>query len=351
LEEKGDHCSIESSPSPQKTKKRKRRGGLNIESKQIEISDSSSKTDSSSNSSRESSTETLGPDNSTSIIIPEEALDCAICGSLFYQPIVTPCGHAFCKPCILTLMIQMKDRCPTCQTTIHITPDYGICTAIYGVIQQCFPQEYEQRKLEIEQEENLISQAFSLPLLLIGDFVFFPYMNLPMHIFEPRYVELVKRCLAGGRRFGILSMNEKELGQIATIAVIESHFIFPDGRHLISTVGESRVKVLEMWMEEGGYNGAKVEYLSDKPSPASVNKEIHNTITRISELIEKKIEEKKIDKEEIEEKQGKMPTVPEKLSWWLASSLSFSPKDKFKLLSTQSLFERLTLLEVFIANL
>lgn len=44
-------------------------------------------------------------------------LDCVICKEHFYFPILTPCGHHFCKDCILN-WIDMNDlpTCPICKT-------------------------------------------------------------------------------------------------------------------------------------------------------------------------------------------------------------------------------------------
>ena len=44
-------------------------------------------------------------------------LDCVICKEHFYFPILTPCGHHFCKDCILN-WIDMNDypSCPICKT-------------------------------------------------------------------------------------------------------------------------------------------------------------------------------------------------------------------------------------------
>lgn len=128
--------------------------------------------------------------------------------------------------------------------------------------------------------------------------------------------------------------------------MIENHFIFPNGRHLVSTVGTERVRISEIWTEEGGYNAAKVEYFNDQPQAPSVHSEVEHSVARIKDLLKKK----QFDLEEAEEKQGKMPLIPDNFSWWLAGVLTISAKEKTRLLATKSLFERLTLLEMYTAN-
>src|SRR5689334_1195944 len=91
---------------------------------------------------------------------------------------------------------------------------------IYGLIQQCFPQEYRQREEEIKQDKNQDVKHFSIPLLYLGEHFLFPYAALPLHIFEPRYIELIKRCLAGSRRFCVLAMindSKKKLNYFFSI--------------------------------------------------------------------------------------------------------------------------------------
>ena len=34
--------------------------------------------------------------------------------------------------------------------------------------------------------------------------VLFPHAVLPLHVFEPRYLALVERCLAGDQEFGVV---------------------------------------------------------------------------------------------------------------------------------------------------
>lgn len=110
-------------------------------------------------------------------------------------------------------MLQLKDKCPTCHSTIHITPEYGICMAIYGLIQQCFPQEYQQRETELKQDKKQAIKHFSIPLLYLGEYFLFPHAVLPLHVFEPRYIELIKRCLVGSRRFGVLPIINQSKGR------------------------------------------------------------------------------------------------------------------------------------------
>ena len=43
---------------------------------------------------------------------------CPICWDQFEQPMVTPCGHRFCKVCIMTALRLSKLECPTCRAEV-----------------------------------------------------------------------------------------------------------------------------------------------------------------------------------------------------------------------------------------
>lgn len=48
----------------------------------------------------------------------EEALTCSICIGIFDDPVVTPCGHTFCKDCIVR-WFQQERSCPSCRKTCY----------------------------------------------------------------------------------------------------------------------------------------------------------------------------------------------------------------------------------------
>src|SRR5262245_47736056 len=55
---------------------------------------------------------------------------------------------------------------------------------------------------------------FPLPVVL------FPTERIPLHIFEPRYLELIEDCLANGREFGFVFAADESLQQVGTRAVV-----------------------------------------------------------------------------------------------------------------------------------
>lgn len=274
------------------------------------------------------------------IKLADDTFDCPVCTNLLYDPLVTSCGHVFCKSCILRGM-DHGNKCPLCRTIIHVTPENGVCSLLQNVIKNSFPNEYEQRKAEIEKE--LKEQEFHLPLFLLGDLVLFPGMALPLHVFEPRYRLMIRRCLEGGRRFGVVPLVNGHLTNIGTTALIENHWMFPDGRSLVMTIGEKRFNVGDTF-DQDGYTVASVTYLEENPLPT--NEEELLKLKEKFENIKSRFTDQLADAlPKVEEKFGPMPTSMVEFSMWIGGVLPISTEDKYKLLTILSTEERLNIIE------
>ena len=101
--------------------------------------------------------------------------------------------------------------------------------------------------------------------------------SLPLHVFEPRYQELTRRCLEGDRRFGVvLIMRGAEVGadanqercDIGTVAEIVAAQQLDDGRWMLQSRGVERLRVLRWLLPDDPYPSAVVDRWSDPPSAA-----------------------------------------------------------------------------------
>jgi hypothetical protein len=108
-----------------------------------------------------------------------------------------------------------------------------------------------------------------LPLFPL-DNVLFPDMLMPLHIFEPRYRLLVKRCLERNEPFGsVLIQQGEEVGpgaiphKVGTLAEIVAHAPMPDGRSLITVKGGTRFEIDAVIQGEAPYLLGRVRYLPD----------------------------------------------------------------------------------------
>ena len=116
---------------------------------------------------------------------------------------------------------------------------------------------------------------FPLPLVL------FPGAPIPLHIFEPRYRQMVARCVEGDGRFGLLYHDpdrhgpfQMESGRVGTVAEILKFQPLPDGRSLILCKGRERFRV-EDGIESGmPYYEALAGPYEDEPNVVEQGPEI-----------------------------------------------------------------------------
>ena len=73
--------------------------------------------------------------------------------------------------------------------------------------------------------------------------VLFPRTELPLHIFEERYKEMIGECVAEGTEFGIVLVLEQGLASTGcTAAIVDVIRKFPDGRMDILVRGQRRCR-------------------------------------------------------------------------------------------------------------
>ena len=111
-----------------------------------------------------------------------------------------------------------------------------------------------------------------LPLFPL-DLVLFPGEPLPLHIFEPRYRELLADCLAADQRFGITASIPPVPGAIGSIARIRASQPLDDGRSNIVVLGERRFALRALLDEGRSYLVGSVEEFDDQPGTAPLPQE------------------------------------------------------------------------------
>jgi len=105
----------------------------------------------------------------------------------------------------------------------------------------------------------------TLPLFPLG-VVLFPEAELPLHIFEDRYKELIEDVLREESEFGVVLASEKGMASIGCTAVIEMVLKkYPDGRMDILVRGRRRFEII-LLDEERNYLRASVAMLADEDS-------------------------------------------------------------------------------------
>lgn len=53
-------------------------------------------------------------------VVRVQLVECAICLALLCEPITTPCGHSFCRPCLVSTLRKNKKKCPSCRSVCEV---------------------------------------------------------------------------------------------------------------------------------------------------------------------------------------------------------------------------------------
>jgi Lon protease-like protein len=118
-----------------------------------------------------------------------------------------------------------------------------------------------------------MSALIRIPVFPLPDVVLFPHTLLPLHIFEPRYREMVRECLAGDRRLVMALLQpgwendyygRPPVHAIAGAGEIVQDEELPDGRFNILVRGTMRVAIMAELPAERSYRIAKARPLPDR---------------------------------------------------------------------------------------
>ena len=128
-----------------------------------------------------------------------------------------------------------------------------------------------------------------LRLFPLGGVVLFPGMQLPLHVFEPRYQQLTQECLAEDEPFGVLLLRsggevadvEAQPFEVGTTAHIKQSEPLGGGRMSLLAVGGRPFKV-HTFLYDRPYLSAQVEFLEDEPPeevPGDLVRDLRQAVT------------------------------------------------------------------------
>lgn len=175
--------------------------------------------------------------------------------------------------------------------------------------------------------------------------VLFPGVPLPLHIFEPRYRQMLSDVRAGNSLFGVsyfdASTSEKDVppaGHVGCVAEVTEMQSLPDGRSNILTVGIIRYRISE-YVERGEpYLLARVNFFEDEAEDQNVLSEgaheVAETFTRIARAV-RIINDERASLPDISD------TEPQRLSFLVAAAMEVDTDVKQDLLELRSTTERL----------
>lgn len=119
------------------------------------------------------------------------------------------------------------------------------------------------------------------------DVVLFPGAPLPLHIFEPRYKEMIGECLQTKQPFGVVRAQEGGIAQVGcTAEILNVARTYPDGRLDIVTEGRKRFQVVEV-NQDRSFLQAEVIYVEDTGEAAAPDRTrlalaLHNEMLAIA---------------------------------------------------------------------
>ncbi len=319
--------------------------------------------------------------------ISETALpqvDCQVCYNLMLDPVTTFCGHTLCRIC-MTRVLDHSMHCPICRRVLALPPsirDHPNNKTLVDLSNVLWPDMIAMRRDVVATEEAGVQGNFDVPLFVCT--LGFPEQPTFLRIFEPRYRLMLRRCLEGSQKFGILMYNrynepQGDLGpvhfyQIGTMLRIIRAQVLPDGTSLIETIGTERFRVTGHGVLDG-YSIGNVEPIHDvtlaeeeqieaeetgRPPPADEN-DIQGQIDRMptSELLRfaqefvRRMQARSANwlQHRVLDIHGQPPEDARVFPYWFASVLPISEEEKYKLLDTRTVRARLKITATWIRRI
>jgi hypothetical protein len=77
---------------------------------------------------------------------PGDNYCCVVCRQLFVQPVTTPCGHTFCRPCLVQCLSLSKRQCPVCRAECRLdAQSAAVSVVLQTLVRTAYPALYQQR--------------------------------------------------------------------------------------------------------------------------------------------------------------------------------------------------------------
>ena len=177
-----------------------------------------------------------------------------------------------------------------------------------------------------------------LPLFPLN-VVLLPGTPLPLHIFEPRYREMIGECRADDAPFGVVRALEEGIAEVGcTAEIVSVTKEYPDGRLDLIAEGRNRFEVLEL-DQKRSFLRAEVLMVPDEPTTAAEDAkaraiDVHRAILSLAGAV-----------------QDISDADPGTLSFHIAGSLPLDLDFKQKLLAMRSESQRIPALAAYLESI
>lgn len=191
-------------------------------------------------------------------------------------------------------------------------------------------------------------EAFEIPLFPL-DVVLFPGMALPLHVFEPRYRELLDLCLDSDIPFGVVrALVEHDTGRdstarVGTLAQITDYERLPDGRYNLLATGTERFEILQLH-HSAPYPLALVRRLCDEDAADCASAQIQRQTRTARRALQTYLHTmlRLLGGDDCDDECPiTIPLDPAELSYLIGMCLTCEDTEKQSLLETRTLAERL----------
>ena len=177
-----------------------------------------------------------------------------------------------------------------------------------------------------------------LPLFPL-ELVLLPGTPLPLHVFEPRYKEMIRECLAADAPFGVVRVLDEGIAEIGcTAEIITLTKEYTDGRMDLICEGRKRFEVLEV-NRDRSFLQAEVLMVPDEPGSSAQDErakavQLHLEILSLAGAV-----------------QDLSAADQDQLSFYLAGSLPLDLDFKQNLLAMRSEGERIHSVAAYLGNI
>lgn len=186
------------------------------------------------------------------------------------------------------------------------------------------------------------------------DLVQFPVALTPLHIFEPRYRQMLEDVQAGDGIFGIIYRQYDDLAEVGTLVKVALNRPLADGRSNILCIGVTRFRVMRLILDdESPYLRAEIETFEDEPDFEHPER-LEDLATTLRDLLKRLIAARRLvdgkDQDEPEDTSDEADD-PQLLSFFIAAYLDFELSVKQRWLEMTSTALRLKTLESYLSPL
>jgi len=141
--------------------------------------------------------------------------------------------------------------------------------------------------------EMEITLPDEVPVMTLSNVVFFPQALMPLHIFEPRYRQMLRDVLRTNRLLAVAGLNPVPSGEpdrfepphrIASVGIVRACQKNGNGTSNLLLQGLARVEVLEILADEP-YRRIRIRALASSPgAPVDENERLRRELARLLAL-------------------------------------------------------------------